>query len=71
MFQRVSAESPRPMASPMAFATGPLTASMNATAAAMISAIRVTSSITGRNFQIGRPSSISYIRFSARPKAPT
>ena len=71
MFQMVRAESPRPIASPMDFATGPLTASMKATAAAMMSAIRVTSSMIGRNFQIGRPSSISYIRFIARPKAPT
>ncbi len=71
MFHTVSAVDPRPMVSPMDCAIGPLTASMRATAAARIRATRVTRSIAGRSFQIGRPSSTSYIRFIARPKAPT
>ena len=32
---------------------------------------RVTTSITGRSFQTGRPSSTSWIRFIARPNEPT
>ena len=43
-FQVVTAMEPTPIASPRAFATGPLTASMNATAAASTSPQRVSSS---------------------------
>ena len=71
MFQIMRVVSPRPTASPIALATGPLTASINAPVARQIRPINVTSSMTGRSFQTGRPSSTSYMRFIARPKAPT
>ena len=71
IFHTVRAVSPRPMASPTEVATGPLTASMSPIAATMINAISVTSNMIGRSFQIGRPSSTSYMRFIARPNAPT
>ena len=59
MRQAVAAVSPNPIASPIADATGPLTASMNATAAAITSDANVITSCNGRSFQIGRPSLIS------------
>ena len=72
MFHTSTAVEPRPIASPTACAAGPVSTSASATAAASsTSATRVTSSISGRSFQIGRPSRISYIRFIARPNAPT
>ena len=49
MFQTVTAVSPTPMADPTAWATGPDTTRASATSAASTTAIRVTSSITGRS----------------------
>ncbi len=48
--------SPKPIASPIACAIGPLTTRPTSTTAAMMTSPRVMSSTTGRSFQIGRPS---------------
>src|SRR5688572_6349263 len=71
MFHTVTAVAPRPIALPIAPATGPLTTRPTRVAAASTTTTTVSSSIAGRSFQIGRPSRISYIRFIARPNAPT
>ena len=70
-FQIVRARSPRPMALPIAPATGPDTTRPRRVSAVSRISTSVTSSMAGRSFQIGRPSRISYIRFIARPNAPT
>ena len=57
MPQIVRLWSPRPTASPTAWARGPLTTRPTSTRAAMMTSPTVMSSTTGRSFQIGRPSS--------------
>ncbi len=59
MPQTVTATSPRPSASPTLRATGPLTTSPTSTSATTRTLTSVTTSVTGRSFQNGRPSSIS------------
>ena len=58
------------MAAPTERASGPLTANMNTTAAAITRPASVSTSCSGRSFHTGLPSSISYIRFMARLNAP-
>ena len=59
MFHTVTGMEPSPIASPTAVASGPLTTRPSSTSATRTTAIRVTSSCTGRSFQTGRPSPTS------------
>ena len=71
MSQTATAPSPRPIRSPTQRATGPVTTSATITSEMSSRIARVRARNTGRSFQIGRPSSMSYTRFMARPKALT
>ncbi len=59
MDHTVTAVSPSPITLPIDCATGPETMSINSAIAASTTATTVSSSITGRSFQNGRPSWIS------------
>ncbi len=59
MFHTFTAVAPSPTAFPTALAAGPVSTSPSATRAVRRTVMRVTTSIVGRSFQIGRPSSIS------------
>ena len=59
MFHTVTAWSLTPITEPIDDARGPETTSMTSTTATRRMATRVTSRVTGRSFQNGRPSSIS------------
>ena len=59
MLHAVTAADSSPIALPTASAAGPVSTRPTATIAASSTVTRVTRSITGRSFQIGRPSSIS------------
>ncbi len=67
----VTVASPRPSASPIAAASGPLITSATDTSAAPSTMPRVTSSRSGWSFQYGRPSATPYTTFEARMNAPT
>ena len=71
MFHVVTAASPRPTASPIALATGPVTISESTTSAAISTSTSVTRIWSGFSSQNGRPSSRSYTAFEARMNAPT
>lgn len=58
MFHTVSVWSLSPMNAPMALATGPEATSMRPMSATRTRVTSVMSSMMGRSFQIGRPSSI-------------
>ncbi len=59
MFHTVTTVEPSPIALPTASAAGPVMTRPTATAPASTMVTSVTSSIIGRSFQMGRPSSIS------------
>ena len=59
MLHTVTAVDSSPIARPTASAAGPVRTSPTATTAASSTVTSVMRSMTGRSFQIGRPSSIS------------
>lgn len=71
MFHRVTAVGPAPMKFPTHWATPPLRMTASALIATSVSRSRVMPTRTGRVFQNGRPSRMSYTMLAARMNAAT